>query len=82
MLLVCRARGSESWSPTLPPQLGIPDQGGERGFEDRRQEECARKGWLEARFQCYLWKAFPHGDAGELAEEKEAREDATGEEWP
>ena len=41
---------------------------------------CARKGWLEFRFQCYLWKVIPRGDAGELAAEKEAAEDAAVEE--
>ena len=41
---------------------------------------CDRKNWLESRFQCYLWKAFPHGDAGELAAEKEATKDAAAEE--
>ena len=50
-------------------------------LEERRQEACAvcaRKDWLEARFQCHLWKPFPGGDAGELAEEEEAEEDGTG----
>ena len=59
--------------------------GGEGDFEERRQEACvvcARKGWLESRFQCYLWKEFPGGDAGELPEEGEAEEDATVAESP
>ena len=50
-------------------------------LEERRQEACAvcaRKDWLEARFQCYLWKSFPGGGAGEPAEEEEAEEGATG----
>ena len=59
--------------------------GGEGELEERREEACAvcaRKGWLEARFQCHLWKAFPDGDGGELAEEREAEEDAAAEESP
>ena len=42
---------------------------------------CAKKK-LEVQIQCHLWKAFPGGDAGELAEEREAEEDATTEESP
>ena len=40
--------------------------GGASELEERRQEACAvcaRKGWLEVRFQCHLWKAFPGDDA-------------------
>ena len=51
-----------------------------RGAQTGSLRGCARKAWLEARFQCHLWKAFPGGDAGELAEEREAEEDATVEE--
>ena len=40
---------------------------------------CARKDWLESRYQCYLWKAFPRGDAGELAADEEAAKDAAAE---
>ena len=57
--------------------------GGEGDLEERRQEACvvcARKGWLESRFQCYLWKAFPRGDARELAAEKKATKDGVAEE--
>ena len=52
--------------------------GGDGELQERREEACAvcaRKGWLEARFQCYLWKAFPHGNAGELAEERAEAEE-------
>ena len=48
--------------------------GGEEELEERREEACAvcaRNGWLEARFQCYLWKAFPRGDDEYLIEEDE-----------
>ena len=40
---------------------------------------CARKDWLESWYQCYLWKAFPRGDAGELAADEEAAKDAAAE---
>ena len=56
---------------------------GGRELAPRRQEACAvcaRKDWLEARFQCHLWKAFPGGDAEELAEEREVEAGATAEE--
>ena len=55
---------------------------GGRELAERRQEACAvcaRKDWLEARLQCHLWKALPGGDAGELAEEREAEAGAAAE---
>ena len=42
--------------------------GGDGEPEERREEACvvcARKGWLEHRHRCYLWKVFPEGDAEE-----------------
>ena len=83
MLLGCRACGSETWSPMLPRQSYIPDQGRRRARGTQRgnlRGVRQKKGWLEARFQCHLWKAFPDGDAGEFAEEREAEEDAAAEE--
>ena len=60
--------------------------GGTGDLEERREEACvvcARKGWLENRFRCHLWKHFPAGDAQELAEkdvDMEAEEPTSAEE--
>ena len=45
--------------------------GGDGDLEERREEACvvcARKGWLEHRYRCHLWKPFLEGDAEQLAE--------------
>ena len=52
-----------------------PGSGGEPEY--RREEACvvcARKGWLEERYQCYLWKAFPSDDVEERVDEEPARD--------
>ena len=50
--------------------------GGDGELEERREVACvvcARKGWLEERHRCHLWKAFPDGDAGDFGEDEEEK---------
>ena len=75
MLLNCTAFGSETCLPMQPQRCYIPAQ-------EEKLARCVPKKKLEVQIQCHLWKAFPGGDAGELAEEREAEEDATTEESP
>ena len=32
---------------------------------------CARKGWLDFRYKCYMWRGVPGGDTGKAAGESE-----------
>ena len=54
---------------TTPGSGGDPVQ-----RKEAARAVCARKGWLEYRYQCYLWKSFPSSNVEEPAEGKQATE--------